>query len=44
MREQDFDGGLMVRRLPDTGHFLHREAPEEVSRLILDWITRHPTA
>ncbi|MFZ5561016.1 MAG: alpha/beta fold hydrolase [Pseudomonadota bacterium] len=44
MREQDFDGGLRVKRLPDTGHFLHREAPEEVSRLILDWIGQHPLA
>lgn len=42
MREQDFDKGLMVKRLPNTGHFLHREAPEEVSALILDWLARHP--
>lgn len=44
MREQDFDGGLMVRRLPHTGHFLHREAPEDVSALILEWLRRHPLA
>lgn len=42
MREQDFEQGLMVKRLPDTGHFLHREAPDEVTALILDWIVRHP--
>ncbi|HET8731574.1 MAG TPA: alpha/beta hydrolase [Moraxellaceae bacterium] len=42
MREQDFEGGLMVRRLPDTGHFLHREAPAEVNSLLLDWLSRHP--
>ncbi|MDF2445518.1 MAG: hypothetical protein K0S46_754 [Moraxellaceae bacterium] len=42
MREQDFEKGLMVRRLPDTGHFLHREAPDEVTALILDWIRQHP--
>lgn len=42
MREQDFEKGLMVRRLPDTGHFLHREDPEAVTALILDWIRRHP--
>jgi pimeloyl-ACP methyl ester carboxylesterase len=42
MREQDFEKGLMVRRLPNTGHFLHREAPGEVTALILDWIRQHP--
>lgn len=42
MREQDFEGGLMVRRLPATGHFLHREDPAAVTALILDWIRRHP--
>jgi pimeloyl-ACP methyl ester carboxylesterase len=42
MREQDFEKGLKVERLPDTGHFLHREAPDEVSALILEWIGQHP--
>lgn len=42
MREQDFEKGLRVTRLPDTGHFLHREAPAAVTDLILDWIRRHP--
>lgn len=42
MREQDFEAGLMVRRLANTGHFLHREAPEEVTALLLDWFARHP--
>ncbi len=42
MQEQDFEKGLQVHRLPDTGHFLHRENPEEVSRLILEWIQAHP--
>jgi pimeloyl-ACP methyl ester carboxylesterase len=42
MREQDFEKGLMVKRLANTGHFLHREEPEAVTALILDWIARHP--
>lgn len=42
MREQDFEKGLMVKRLANTGHFLHREDPEAVTALILDWIRRHP--
>lgn len=42
MQEQNFEKGLAVHRLPDAGHFLHREAPEEVTALILDWIKAHP--
>lgn len=42
MREQDFEKGLMVKRLANTGHFLHREDPEAVTALILDWIRQHP--
>jgi pimeloyl-ACP methyl ester carboxylesterase len=44
MREQDFGKGLRVERLPDTGHFLHRENPDAVSELILEWIRQHPVA
>lgn len=42
MQEQDFEKGLRVHRLPNTGHFLHRESPEKVSQLILGWIQEHP--
>lgn len=44
MREQDFEKGLEVHRIANTGHFLHREKPDEVTALILDWIRRHPVA
>lgn len=42
MQAQDFEKGLQVHRLPNTGHFLHRENPEAVTRLILEWIQAHP--
>lgn len=44
MREQDFENGLEVCKLPNAGHFLHREAPVEVNGLILDWIRQYPVS
>lgn len=44
MREQDFENGLEVCKLPHAGHFLHREAPLEVNGLILDWMRHHPVS
>lgn len=41
MREQDFESGLSVERIEGTGHFLHREKPDEVNALLLDWIRQH---
>jgi pimeloyl-ACP methyl ester carboxylesterase len=43
MLAENFEKGLEVHRLPDAGHFLHREAPEQVTRLLLDFIKAHPT-
>jgi len=42
MREQDFEKGLQVRKIANVGHFLHREAPDEVNAMILDWLNQHP--
>lgn len=42
MRQQDFEKGLDVRRIAGTGHFLHREAPQEINALILEWLQAHP--
>lgn len=44
MRQQDFEKGLDVRRIAGTGHFLHREAPQEINALILEWLQAHPVA
>lgn len=44
MREQDFEKGLDVRRIAGAGHFLHREAPQEVNALIIEWLQAHPLA
>jgi pimeloyl-ACP methyl ester carboxylesterase len=27
-------------RVPDTGHFLHMEKPDEVNRILLEWLSR----
>lgn len=42
MQDQDFDKGLQVHRLPACGHFLHREDPATVNRLLLNWLQAHP--
>ncbi len=40
MKREDFPAGLQVTRLHDAGHFLHQEKPEEVNRILLDWLRR----
>ena len=30
--------GLEVRRVEGAGHFLHQEKPDEVNRILLDWL------
>jgi len=30
-----------IKRVADTGHFLHREMPEAINRLIIDWLKQH---
>ncbi|WP_439102374.1 alpha/beta fold hydrolase [Congregibacter sp.] len=44
MREMDFPRGLSVVQVPDAGHFLHRERPERVNALLLDWLAKHDAA
>jgi pimeloyl-ACP methyl ester carboxylesterase len=36
---RDFPGGLRVERVTGAGHFLHQERPDEVNRLVLDWLS-----
>ncbi len=38
--EEDFPSGFRVERIQDAGHFTHQEKPEEVNRLILDWMQK----
>ncbi len=40
MSEEDFPAGLRVERIEKAGHFLHQERPDEVNRLLLDWLGR----
>jgi pimeloyl-ACP methyl ester carboxylesterase len=33
-----FPRGLRVEIVPNTGHFLHQEAPERINALVLDFL------
>lgn len=37
--EEDFPNGVRVERIQGAGHFTHLEKPEEINRLILDWLS-----
>ena len=37
----DFPGGLEVKQIPEAGHFVHRERPEHVNRLLINWLDQH---
>jgi len=39
MLERDFPAGLRIKRIEGAGHWAHREKPDEVNRLLLDWIS-----
>ncbi len=38
MRDADFARGVRVVRVERAGHFLHQEKPEEVNRVLVDWL------
>ncbi len=40
----DFSGGLRLQRVDGVGHFLHREDPERINALLVDWIREHDKA
>ncbi len=42
LEEATFTGPYRRAILPDVGHFPHRENPQEVEALILDWFAAHP--
>jgi pimeloyl-ACP methyl ester carboxylesterase len=41
MWSEDFAAGLACHTLIGAGHFVHREAPGEVNRLILEWLATY---
>jgi pimeloyl-ACP methyl ester carboxylesterase len=41
--EASFTAGYRRELVPGAGHFVHRESPEQVSRLIVDWLTAGAT-
>jgi pimeloyl-ACP methyl ester carboxylesterase len=40
MLERDFPAGLRVERIAGAGHWAHMEKPDQVNRLILEWLSR----
>jgi len=36
--EEDSPAGVKVERIKNAGHFAHQEKPDEISKLILEWI------
>ncbi|MCP4038302.1 MAG: alpha/beta hydrolase [bacterium] len=36
--EEDFPNGFQVERIENAGHFVHQEEPEQINRLLLEWI------
>lgn len=41
MRDTDFPGSLQVERIAGAGHFLHREAPDQINERLICWMRRH---
>lgn len=37
-RPEDFSAGLRLERIGGVGHFLHREDPKRINRVLLDWL------
>jgi pimeloyl-ACP methyl ester carboxylesterase len=40
MLERDFPAGLRIERIEGAGHWAHMERPDEVNRLLLDWMAQ----
>lgn len=37
----DFPAGISVKRIPDTGHFMHQEAPVTTNEALMAWFENH---
>lgn len=42
LRPEDFPAGLRVEVIGGAGHFLHRERPDVVNPMMLEWFAAHP--
>ncbi len=42
MQPGDFTAALKVECIRGAGHFVHREKPDQVNKLVLDWLAAHP--
>ena len=38
MHADDFPNGMRVERIENAGHFVHQERPEQVNKLLVDWL------
>lgn len=41
MLQEDFPAGLRVVRGENAGHFPHQERPDDINRLLIDWLVRN---
>jgi pimeloyl-ACP methyl ester carboxylesterase len=41
MDEANYPAGVQVAVVPGAGHFVQREAPDAVSRLLVDFLSAH---
>lgn len=41
MTEASFPKGVELARIPDAGHFVHQEKPEEINELFVDWLRQN---
>jgi pimeloyl-ACP methyl ester carboxylesterase len=41
---QWIDNEFSLVTVPKAGHFVHRDQPERVTRILVDWLAAHPVA
>ena len=38
LRSEEFPAGLRIEVIPNAGHFVQQEQPEQVNALLIDWL------